>query len=154
MKTTILLAILLSLAAACSKDDKPKVDGPAPGTASPGTGQPGTREPGDGHAHEMENDLGAATAGALTFRVVQRAKIAPGAESDFDLVFAAGTRLPEAVRVWIGDEAATGSRKVRMAKETETVMHGHPEAPAPIPADARLWIDVEGQGRTSLPLPR
>lgn len=143
---TFLLALSCALVA-CSKSDLP-VQAP---TQSKGAAQPATDHD---HEHEMANDLGAVTTGSATFRVVQRAAIRPGGEADFDLVFPAGTALPEAVRGWIGIESAVGSRKVRFLKENATTMHAHPEVPDPIPPEARLWIEVEGQGRASLPLPR
>lgn len=104
------------------------------------------------HDHEHDpaqrKDLGEVTVGARTFRVVAVAAIEPGKESDFDLDFGKSPR-PETVRCWVGLESAVGSRKVRFANEGETVMHGHPEVPSPLPANSRFWIAIEENGVTA-----
>lgn len=54
----------------------------------------------------------------------------------------------KAVRLWVGPEDASG---VMVAKaETEyDYYHGHVEMPNPIPADARLWIEIEAPDGTT-----
>ena len=41
-----------------------------------------------------------------------------------------------------------GTTKVRFANEGESVMHGHPEVPSPLPAGSRFWIAIEENGVT------
>lgn len=48
----------------------------------------------------------------------------------------------EAVRIWVGPEDASGVMVVKTAIEND-YHHGHVELPAPLPGDARLWIEVE-----------
>jgi catechol 2,3-dioxygenase-like lactoylglutathione lyase family enzyme len=47
-----------------------------------------------------------------------------------------------AVREWVGPEDASGVVVVRTEIEND-YHHGHVEMPDPIPADARLWIEIE-----------
>jgi hypothetical protein len=102
-----------------------------------------------GHAHDpaQRKDLGECQVGQRRIRVIRVAAIEPGKESDFDLEFGKEPR-PEAVRCWVGLESAQGSRKVRFANEGESVMHGHPEVPSPLPAGSRFWIAIEENGAT------
>jgi hypothetical protein len=47
-----------------------------------------------------------------------------------------------AVREWVGPEDASGVMVVKTEMERD-YHHGHVEMPNPIPADARLWIEIE-----------
>lgn len=47
-----------------------------------------------------------------------------------------------AVREWVGPEDASGVAIVKTEIEND-YHHGHVEMPDPIPADARLWIEIE-----------
>lgn len=47
-----------------------------------------------------------------------------------------------AVRIWVGPEDASGVMVVKTEIEND-YNHGHVEVPKPIPADARLWIEIE-----------
>ena len=56
---------------------------------------------------------------------------------------------PAIVRAWIGDEAATNAF---IAKAEFEVDHhcAHIEVPTPLPADAKLWVEIETTDGTSL----
>jgi len=56
---------------------------------------------------------------------------------------------PAIVRAWIGDEAATNAF---IAKAEFEVDHhcAHIEVPTPLPADAKLWVEIETADGTSL----
>jgi len=60
-----------------------------------------------------------------------------------------------AVREWIGPEDASGVVVVKTIVEND-YQHGHIEMPDPIPADAKLWIEIEtsdgGRVKGSVPL--
>jgi hypothetical protein len=65
----------------------------------------------------------------------------------------------KAVRGWVGPEDASGVMVVKTEIEND-YHHGHFEVPNPVPADAKLWIEIESPtGRPSravrrlLPLP-
>lgn len=47
-----------------------------------------------------------------------------------------------AVREWVGPEDASGVVVVKTEIEND-YHHGHVEMPEPLPADARLWIEIE-----------
>jgi hypothetical protein len=47
-----------------------------------------------------------------------------------------------ALREWVGPEDASGVMVVKTEIEND-YHHGHVEMPDPIPADARLWIEIE-----------
>lgn len=48
----------------------------------------------------------------------------------------------KAVRVWVGPEDPTGLLVVKTEIEND-YNHGHLEIPKPLPADAKLWIEIE-----------
>lgn len=52
-----------------------------------------------------------------------------------------------AVREWVGPEDASGVVVVKTEIEND-YHHGHIEMPDPIPADARLWIEIEAPDGT------
>jgi len=54
-----------------------------------------------------------------------------------------------AVREWVGPEDADGVVVVKTEIEND-YHHGHVEMPDPIPADARLWIEIETPDGTRL----
>lgn len=104
------------------------------------------------HAHQHGDrialgDIKVGDHSISVFQVV--AKIEAGKEADFDLDFPAGKPLPGTVRGWIGNESALGSMKVKFEKETDSRMHGHPEAPKPIPAGSKLWVEIESATGTN-----
>src|SRR5689334_9862922 len=129
----ILLTAVLPFAA-CTKHDAPS-----------GTPQH-SNEPMD-HGHGEKKPLGPLTIGTNTFQVVQEGDVKAGAEGAFDLEFAKGKTLPATVRGWIGAESGEGSMKAKFTKEDETTLHGHVAVPAKIPADAKLWIEIEEGGK-------
>lgn len=48
----------------------------------------------------------------------------------------------KAVRMWVGPEDASGVMVVKTEIEND-YNHGHVEVPSPVPADAKLWIEIE-----------
>lgn len=130
---------------ACGANDHPQQTPATPGPSSPVP-----------HEHLDRVALGELTLGPHRFAVFQVAPIAPGQEADFDLDFPTA-ELPKAIRGWIGPESGHGVAKALFRKETAQRLHGHPEVPAPIPADSAIWFEAEtasGPARASLPLPR
>ena len=139
MKSTFAISLFTTLALVACTGETTTVAKPAGGAAGAGPD----------HPHGERTALGEVKIGEHTLSVFQLEKIEAGKEGDFDLDFPAGKSLPGTVRGWIGVESAVGSLKVRFAKETESRMHGHPEAPNPIPAGSMLWIEIEGAGGTN-----
>lgn len=62
---------------------------------------------------------------------------------------------PEAVRAWVGDEAATGAM-ITKANWEEDHYCAHMEMPSPVPAGAALWFEIEANDgqvhKSSMPL--
>lgn len=138
MKSTLAISLFATLAFVACTGETTTVAKPAGGAADAGHERHGERVA-----------LGDVKVGEHTISVFQLAKIRAGEEADFDLDFPAGKPLPGTVRGWIGVESAVGSLKIKFAKETESRMHGHPEAPNPIPAGSTLWIEIDGAGGTN-----
>ena len=143
LRTAALPGLVLLALAACGGEHDHGHDHPHPHPAPSNATAPADH----GHAHDpaQRKELGECQVGARRFRVVRVAAIEPGKESDFDLEFGKEPR-PETVRCWVGLESGQGSRKVRFANEGESVMHGHPEVPSPLPAGSRFWIAIEENG--------
>lgn len=150
MKIPFLLAVLSLLLPASGCGDQPDTtpQGSAGGGAPADTPVPADAQQ-HGHLHGDRIHLGAVELGDLRIEVFQVVELVPGKECDFDLDFAAGTTLPT-IRGWLGDETGRGSRKALFEQETAERMHGHPEVPDPLAADAALWLDVEGAGKGSV----
>jgi hypothetical protein len=132
MKTTIApVCLALSLLVGCSNGEEPAAKPPVPAN--------------EGHAPSERKPLGSARIGSIEVRAFQLAAPVAGDEGDFDLVFAEG-QMPDAVRGWVGNETAQGSRRTRFTRESAVQMHGHPEIPSPLDDGARLWIEIEVGG--------
>lgn len=140
---TLLPSVLLLLTpfAACDKADAPATPAgkPAP-VAEP-------MEAG-AHAHGDEKPIGPMALGAYQFTVVQLGDVKPGAEAVFELDFAKDAKVPPLARAWVGVESGKGSMKVRFGKEGDHGLHAHVQVPDPLPADAKLWVEVEADGKT------
>lgn len=138
MKTLPLpLSASLLAFAACGKGDAP---------AAPAV-QPVAVASGD-HDHGDEKPIGPMTIGAYSFTVVQLGDVKAGAEAVFELEFAKDAKVPPLARAWLGVESGQGSMKVRFGKEGDHGLHAHVPAPDVLGADARLWIEVEADGKT------
>lgn len=62
------------------------------------------------------------------------------ADGHFNLTIEGGEIA--AVREWVGPEDASGVVVVKTEIEND-YHHGHVEMPSPLPADARLWVEIE-----------
>ena len=94
-----------------------------------------------GHAHGEEQDLGSITLSGTTLQIFLSGDISPNSEVPVEIVHSGGP-MPESVRLWFGDESATGALKVK-ADSTGTNFHAHVETPSKINATDALWIEVE-----------
>ncbi len=118
-------------------------DGKPVGTAK--TGDDHGHDHGDGHDHGATTDLGEQTAGGLVVWASRDGEVKAGGEASIDAKISGGTAKVIAVRFWIGTEDAKGSVKAKAELEHES-WHSHVEAPSPLPAGAKLWIEVEAEG--------
>jgi len=93
-------------------------------------------------SNESTNETSSSvTIGGIPFRVRVIGTIAPNAALDVSIAQAGGTR-PVAIRVWVGDESGVGSIKTKTHSHGSTY-HAHATAPATIPADCAIWIEVQ-----------
>ncbi|MBX7246643.1 MAG: hypothetical protein K1X53_14195 [Candidatus Sumerlaeaceae bacterium] len=95
-----------------------------------------------GHGQESLNaDLGTTKTAGLTIKVIQESLVSAGGDGGFDVTVEGGK--PKSVRGWYGTADAKGSVKTKAEKEDEGGFHLHVEVPKTIPADSKLWIEVE-----------
>lgn len=156
--TPILLTACMSLAPLSGCEDK------KPATTTPAAQQPPKS---DGHDHDHANDkdhdhdhdhahggpvidLGEQTIGDFIVKVTRdEAPIVPGKDAPIDVIATPGpsaTTKVAAVRFWVGTQDAKGSVKAK--GEIEDVKepnryHTHAEIPNPIPAESKLWVEIE-----------
>lgn len=147
------LCVPLALSTGCnsSTPDTPEtpaatVNAPGASTPAPTTTSmpetPATPAAGDGHdAHGGGVSAGTITVGGATMTVATSGSLPAGGVLRVDLVHTSGP-APVAVRMWIGDEAATGTMKSR-AGGHDNHFHGSAEVPASIAATDKLWIEAE-----------
>lgn len=99
--------------------------------------------------------LGTGTAGPFGLMATRdQGAIDAGKDAPIDVtvVPAAGsTAKAVAVRFWIGTQDAKGSVKAKAAVENPAEpnhWHTHTEIPSPLPAEAKLWVEIEAEGGT------
>ena len=98
---------------------------------------------GHDHGHARGGALGTATIGAWTVKAF--GDITAGKEAEVDIELSGSAEKPAAVRVWIGSQDGKGAMKQKAdggggdGKE----YHAHADVPKPIPADAKLWIEIQ-----------
>ena len=119
---------------------------------SPALSRPTTQNQVNDHAaHGGEViELGTATIGALTVRASRdKGEIKAGGDAPIDVWVTTSDGKPATVaivRFWIGTADAKGSIKARADIEDPKEpnhWHTHAEVPAPLPPDAKLWVEVE-----------
>jgi len=98
---------------------------------------------GSGHGHGDAVELGTVTIGSLTVVASREGDVVAGESVPVDASITGGE--VEVVRFWIGSEDGRGSLKAKADRE-EGGWHTHVEVPDPLPADARLWIELERSG--------
>lgn len=105
------------------------------------------------HAGE-HHALGTFTIAGGTFTVAMTGNIAPITELHFDIVQTAGPTI-DTLRLWIGDESATGSLKSKTTAH-DNHFHAHVETPVTLSMDTALWIEADSTSgdrqRTSVSL--
>jgi hypothetical protein len=96
-------------------------------------------------AAEPRTPIGEQTIGGVTIAAAVVGEIKAGAESEIKLTIKGGK--PTAVRGWIGLENGKGSAKAKAHPEGDGLCCDA-EAPNPILAGARFWVEVEGADGT------
>lgn len=140
MKTCFILFPLAFLLPACGHDDHGHTHPPTKANgAAPAEGE---------DHHGAAHALGTVKCGTYDLAVTQFGELAAGKELAVEAATAGGTEITVTVRAWIGTADAKGSRKGRLAAEGPGKLHGHLEAPDPIPEGAQLWVEVDGSDGT------
>jgi len=110
---------------------------------------------GDGpdHAHTapVAQSLGSVTVDGFEIEMIQTSAVKAGEEATYTLKLK-GDKEPKAIRIWIGIDSAKGSAKGKAHKHGKK-MEAHCDVPDPIPAGAKLWVEVEtdaGKNKGSL----
>lgn len=115
-------------------------------TSKPAAGTPADshddHDHGDGHDHGATTQLGEQTAGGFTIKASRDGGITPGKDAAVDVWVTGGTSKVTAVRFWIGTQDGKGSVKAKADLEKDN-WHTHAEIPSPLPADSKLWIEIE-----------
>lgn len=132
----ILMTAMVALVAlaGCGKSEPPaEVETPLKSAAAPASAE------GEGTSAETGAQTTLAPI-ALDPFTVDSLHIGELAKGHFNLYVKGGE--PAAVRAWVGDEGAT-SAVVTKAEFEEDHHCAHIEVPNPLPADARLWVEIE-----------
>lgn len=126
---------------------------------APAAGAGSTAPKDDGHGHEAGHEhgagleLGSASIGGFDVKAARgEGKIAAGKEALFDVTVTGGAGAKVgSVRFWIGTQDAKGSVKAKAEIEDPKHpegWHGHAEVPDPLPADSKLWVEIEDEKGT------
>lgn len=129
-------------------DDGDGHDHGRPAAAAPATGAGKAGGDHGDHGHGEGGAIGTATIGAWTVAV--SGEIKAGAEAHLDITLSGGTAKASAIRFWVGSRDGKGAMKGKV-DGAGPEYHAHVDVPNPIPADARLWIEIEdAKGAKSL----
>lgn len=115
-----------------------------------------SHSPGDGHDHDHDHDdhghdhahgesvaLGKLTAGGYEVAASIEGEVKAGDELHVNITVTGGEKVT-AVRVWVGAADAAGSTKSK-ADVDGASYHAHVEVPDPVPADNKLWVEIENE---------
>lgn len=154
----ILAASALALAGCEKKPAPSSPSGPAAGSSAKHDDHDHDHDhdhkPGDGHDHDHDGhdhdhgpvtQLGEQTAGGYTVKALRAGDVKPGSDATFDVAVSGGATKPTAVRLWVGAQDGKGSMKARGEFEKDG-WHAHVEVPDPLPAGAKLWVEIEAEG--------
>lgn len=126
---------------------------PAPAAGAPSTHNDHAPKDDGGHDHGATTQLGEQTVGGeggFTIKASRDGQIVAGKDAAIDIWVTApggGPAKVTSVRFWIGTEDAKGSVKAKAELERDN-WHTHAEIPSPLPADSKLWVEVEAEGGT------
>ena len=107
------------------------------------------------HAHGEAHRLGEITWNGTVVTGSLAGDLKVGEE--VDLILATKGALPQTpVRGWIGIDSGKGSTQGK-AHDEDGGLCIHAEVPNPLPADAKVWVEIDGEGgkaKASLGLPK
>ncbi len=138
---TILVGLLVGTTiflVACNGEDSPAT---APVETKQPTNKPLVDETSGQTQGSGESSTSTVKIGGITFHVKVAGTLKPNAALDVSIAQAGGAR-PAAIRVWVGVESGVGSIKTKTHSHGSTY-HAHATAPATIPANCAVWIEVQ-----------
>jgi hypothetical protein len=94
------------------------------------------------HGKDEKHKLGRKAVGDYLVSVIVIGEVEAGGQVNFDIKLVDAKSDPKALRMWIGDADAKGSEKAAGKKGTVTYA-GQVNVPQPLPADAKLWVELE-----------
>ncbi len=97
-----------------------------------------------GHSHGETTELGEQELGGYKIKAARDGDVKAGGDVPIDVWVTGGAKIAS-VRFWIGTEDAKGSLKAKAELETDN-WHVHAEVPNPLPADSKLWVEIEAEG--------
>lgn len=110
--------------------------------------KPAAGNAGGDHGHGEGGAIGTVTIGVWTVKVSGEVKA--GSEAHLDIELSGSTAKAAVVRVWIGSQDGKGVMKQKADGDGKDY-HAHADVPNPIPADAKLWIEIDdGKGGKSV----
>ena len=98
-------------------------------------------EDGDEHDHGPGEELGEIEIAGSVLHVSLGGEPGPNVTLHIDIEVESGP-TPAAIRVWVGDESATGSIKAK-AMGSNGDYHADATCPAELTEDDALWIEIE-----------
>lgn len=99
-----------------------------------------------GHSHGETTELGEQELGGYKIKASRDGDVKAGGDVPIDVWVTGGAKIAS-VRFWIGTEDAKGSLKAKAELETDN-WHVHAEVPEPLPADSKLWVEIEAEDGT------
>ena len=94
------------------------------------------------HAQGEKHKLGRKQIGNYTVSVIIVGEVEAGKHVDFDIKLIDAKSDPKALRVWVGTENASGSKKAEGKKGAVTYT-GEVDVPNPLPQGSKLWVELE-----------
>jgi hypothetical protein len=144
MRNTTIISIITLCLSLIGCGDEPQKTPPTPEVKPPAPVVENKDESGSTGTSEHVETI---TLAGNTFRVTVKGSIAPSAVLDVSIVQTSGTPAA-AIRVWIGDASGVGSVKTKSHSHGAS-SHVHAQAPAKLPANSELWIEVQNADGTS-----
>ena len=139
-KTSYIWIIALCLSFfGCSNENETtnsEIKPPSPIVTPPSPGDDTSRD-----TNDTSRTVNTVTLAGVTLNITIQGSLAPNAVLDVSLVQTAG-RPATAFRVWIGDESGVGSIKTKTHSHGNS-SHVHARAPATLPANCAVWIEVQ-----------
>ena len=144
MRNTTIISILTLSFSLIGCDSNSSEPSPTPEVKPPAPTVTNTDDTINNGNSQSTNTL---TIGNITLQVTVKGSIAPNESLDVSLIQTSGPPAA-AIRVWVGDASGVGSMKT-MAHSHGSSSHVHAKAPAILPADSALWIEVQNADGTS-----